>query len=149
MSNMTLTLGGASLAVAVVGRALVKKDDKAPLGLVLFVDDCAVARICGISEIHEEGGKLFYILRCIKHTMVNGQPTNFTLCNYGPTDDLVPENATTWNGKAALKHVKLPEDIGSFGPEQLTYLLDAGQVMNRMGYRKAPVAKRVRRVCGR
>ena len=151
MSNMTLTLGGAALAVAVPPAPPAGPTTdaygftvSALISLFIFIDSKAVARIVGSNRSKVINGKTVHWLRCVKHTMVDGIPTDFTLCSYGPIDECVADDAKTWNGKPALLPIKLPEDIGSFGPEQLTYLLNAGQVMNRMDYRKAPAAKRVR-----
>jgi hypothetical protein len=152
MSSMTLSLGGATLAVAVIR-------DNVPLALAVFVDDLAVARIVGVKETKVIDGKTFYTLRCLKYRIVDGKYADFTMAEYGPADCPVRSDATTWNGRPAICGFTTELDLvalgnatwgGEFGEEQLKSLLNMGQVLNRMGYRRAgPTAKRVRRVCGK
>ena len=149
--GMTLTLGGASVAVAV-------KPENVPVALAVFVNDLAVARIVGVKEISVVDGKTFYTLRCLNYNMVEGKPTNFTMAAYGPFDGPVRSDALTWNGKPAIVGFVESLDLealgkatwgDTFGEEQLVALLNMGQVLNRMGYRRAgPATKRTRKVVG-
>ncbi len=149
---MTLSLGGAALAVNVIR-------DNVPVALAVYVDDLAVARIVGVKEINVIDGKTFYTLQCLKHRIVDGKPTDFTMADYGPADGPVRSDATTWNGRPAICGFTIELDLvvlgnatwgSEFGDDQLKALLNLGQVLNRMGYRRAgPTAKRVRRVYGK
>ena len=147
MASMELKLGGVCLAVIVDGPVLVERtaDDK-PLLLALFVNDNAVANIYGVSEVFETEGVKSYRLRHITHDLVEGEYTNFKLCEFGLAD-LVAADTKTWNGaKALIAVADSIKGLGRLSAEQLPLLLGRGQQLNRSHGYDSKANKRVRKV---